>query len=116
MTLSTRSPRRHSADTTRPRSTCKAVAANRRLAAADALTVLAAAQARRPTATAETRAIAAAERLAAPAPALAPAAAAPARDGAAERRAASRRARADDAIVAQWLLEQVPRNGARAAA
>ena len=102
MTLSIHSARRHSADTTRPRSTCKAVAANRRLGAADALTALAAAQARRPTATAEARAIAAAE--------------APVRDGAAERRAASRRARADDAIVAQWLMEQVPRHGARAAA
>ena len=114
MTLSTRSPRRHSADTTRPRSTCKAVAANRRLGAADALTALAAAQARRPTATAEARAIAAAERLAAPA--HAPATEAPVRAGADERRAASRRARADDAIVAQWLLDQVPRHGARAAA
>jgi hypothetical protein len=39
-----------------------------------------------------------------------------ARDGAAERRASARRARVDDAIVAQWLLEQVPRHGARAAA
>ena len=102
MTLSTRSPRHHSTDTTRSRSTCKAAAARRRLGAADALTAIAA-QAQRPAA--ETRAITAAERLAAPA----------ARDVAAERRAA-RRARVDDAIVAQWLLEQAPRHGARAAA
>ena len=38
MTLSTRSPRQHSTDTTRSRSTCKAVAARRRLGTADALT------------------------------------------------------------------------------
>jgi hypothetical protein len=107
VTLSTHAPRRHTADTTRPRRTCKAVAANRRRAAADALTALAAAQARRPTVAAEARAVAAAQRLGAPAPA---------RDGVAERRAASRRARADDAIVTQWLLEQVPRRGARAGA
>ena len=96
MTLSTRSPRQHTTDTTRSRSTCNAAAARRRLGAADALTAIAAQAAQRPTA--ETRAVTAAERLAAPA----------ARDAAAERRAA-RRARVDDAIVAQWLLEQVPR-------
>jgi hypothetical protein len=108
VTLSTRSPRHHSTDTTRSRSTCRAAAARRRLGAADALTAIAT-QAQRPTL--ETRAIAAAERLAATGTSS-PAA----RDGAAERRASARRARVDDAIVAQWLLEQVPRHGARAAA
>ena len=49
MTLSTRSPRHHSADTTRSRSTCKAAAARRRLGAADALDRGLAAQAQRPT-------------------------------------------------------------------
>ena len=106
MTLSTRSPRQHNTDTTRSRSTCKAAAARRRLATADALTALAV-QAQRPTL--ETRAVAAAERLATPEPRVP--AQATRRDGAAERRAA-RRARIDDAIVAQWLLEQTPRHGA----
>ena len=111
MTLSIRSPRHHSTDTTRSRSTCKAATERRRLATADALTALAgAAHAHRPTVAAETRAIAAAERLTAP-----EIRAQAARDVGAERRAA-RRARVDDAIVAQWLLEQAPRRAARTAA
>ena len=104
MTLSTtRSPRQHTTDTTRSRSTCKAVAARRRLGAAEALTALAA-QAHRPTP--ETRAVAAADRLAAPESRV------PATPDAAAERRAARRARMDDAIVAQWLLEQAPRHGA----
>ena len=104
MTLSTRSPRHHSTDSTRTRSTCTAASARHRLGAADALTAIAA-QAQRPTA--ETHAVAAADRLAAPAPRT---------PAVRDRAARARRARVDDAIVAQWLLEQVPRHGARAAA